>query len=281
MYIKEWSLVDNREKYQNDRSVILLWFLMNKIYQYEEGIFDMIVRRVIDIPDTQLSLKKRLHTHVSISRNMLGLYVSIIWENIVEFENTLDGVYIGKNVFSGCKKIKKINLGSKVGFMDKKVFYNCRTLETVILPINIVNIPDGTFCLCHSLKNIRLPGTLRSIGTKSFFECKNLKNIVFPEGLESIGISSFSRCYHFRKLVFPASLRYIKNAAFSECTFLQEVVFLGKNVKMIETYAFFDCNNLEKIINIPVTDQNCRYQYIFGQRLRDKVRRSIKTNIIY
>ena len=158
---------------------------------------------------------------------------------------------LGKDVFSGCKKLKKVvlsdavltipNYGEHDGF-----FFNCPSLEEVVLPRHLEKIGRRAFHSCPAITNIALPNTLKIIGSQAFANCTSLSNIVLPESLEEIADRAFSGCDSFTELVFPSRIKTIREYTCSGKN-LERVVF-SDGIECVESGAFGLAKRLKEVV---------------------------------
>ena len=92
------------------------------------------------------------------------------------------------------------------------------------------------------ISSIVLPSTITSIGDKAFYKT-SLEELTISDSVKSIGVSAFAETT-IKKLVIGDGLETIQG--FEECNELKYVLF-GKNVKTIETYAFYHCYSIESL----------------------------------
>lgn len=78
---------------------------------------------------------------------------------------------IGKEAFSGCKKLKKVTLGKNVTSIDSRAFYNCGRLTAITVPSKVKKIGKEAFARCGKLKKIVLGTTkltAKNVGKNAF-----------------------------------------------------------------------------------------------------------------
>ena len=86
---------------------------------------------------------------------------------------------IGDNVFYGDKKLKNIELPSRIKSMGSNVFEGCESLEEVTIRASITKINARTFYGCKSLESIVIPIKVTTIDNMAFYGCDNLKDIYY------------------------------------------------------------------------------------------------------
>jgi hypothetical protein len=78
---------------------------------------------------------------------------------------------IGTNAFSGCTKLKKINLGSTLTEIGDRAFYKNMSLTKITIPSTVSKIGKQAFAGCKKLKTITIKTKLltsKKVGTKAF-----------------------------------------------------------------------------------------------------------------
>ena len=89
------------------------------------------------------------------------------------------------NPFSGCSKLKLINL-SKAYYIKDDVIYNSFK-TSVVGALNKIKA-----------KRLELLDGIKTINRNSFWNCKGIESIVFPESLNDIGYNPFVGCTNIR-----------------------------------------------------------------------------------
>ncbi|MBQ7849140.1 MAG: leucine-rich repeat protein [Clostridia bacterium] len=91
--------------------------------------------------------------------------------------------------FSGCSKLKTINLG-RVKALGNGALCGCgiRSLE---VPEGVEKLPTGVLASCAELNQLILPSTLREIGPFVLQDCKALRLLDIPAGVEKIDTNAF------------------------------------------------------------------------------------------
>lgn len=148
-------------------------------------------------------------------------------------------------------------------------FTQCDKLTEVIMPDSITSFGMQTFWGCKNLEKVTLPSKLKNVYEAAFAQCTSLKSITIPDGCETIGNLVFSGCTALSEVNIPASVQNFYEPAFSGTPWLaaQQAknplvavngilidasaasgeVTVPDNVKVINPYAFMDCDAITKM----------------------------------
>lgn len=137
-------------------------------------------------------------------------------------------IFIGKNVFSDCKKLQEIIFPA----VDLKKYYGTIIPEDKICSY----IPESSFANCSSLKRVILPTSCSFIGPRAFWNCSSLNNIIIPKSTTQICRSAFQGCTSLKKITIPDSVTEIQEYAFADTGI--RFVELPENLKKIGLNAF-------------------------------------------
>ena len=144
---------------------------------------------------------------------------------------------IGREAFSGCTKLGKVDLsGTVLTTIENATFLNCTSITEVKLPESVKTIKPGAFEGCAKLEGITLPEGLTSLGEQAFGRCTSLKSITLPEGVTRINNNLFQGCTKLSTVSF-GNVTYIGDNAFAHCTSLK-TIDLGTVLQHIGQYAF-------------------------------------------
>ena len=130
--------------------------------------------------------------------------------------------------------------------------YELKDVDSVYFSIPIEEIPANFFQACNNLTAIHLPKTVRRISKRAFEFSKNLKTITGLENVQYIEDKAFSNCPRLKTLTFSDNLISVGNSAFASCDSLKKVK-LGKQLKHIPSYCFYDDSCLEAIDSSAIT----------------------------
>lgn len=172
-------------------------------------------------------------------------------------------MFIEKEAFSYCKKLKTVNVGQGVGSIPPRCFYGCETMTEVKVDSDgLVGIGAEAFRACYQLQKVSLPSTVDFIGFGAF-ESTRLKEIetraavIEAEAFAWSKLQSakvcprilkkdlFYRCGELKTVEAPFAM-HVEDSVFGDCVALEEVK-LGKVIS-ISAKAFERCVALKKIM---------------------------------
>lgn len=153
---------------------------------------------------------------------------------------------------------------STVKHVAHSAFENCFNLSLVSLPTSLISTGTYAFANCSGISNnLNIPENVTTLGDGSFYGCYNLTGIVtIPESLvnigsfcfmESNGISAFEANANNPRFSTHDNMLYSKNL---DTLFIcppskTGAVTILNTVKLIGSYAFYNCTNLSGDIHIP------------------------------
>ena len=190
--------------------------------------------------------------------------------------------FIGERAFSGCKKLKNINVDvqnlkykSKDGNLYSKdeltfIQYACGKKDTIFKFPSVTSISEFACHSAESLTHVEMYYGVESIGESAFYGCINLTSIILCRTLTSIGDDAFYGCNKLEGLI-KDGLNYIGNnygSPYCEYLYLLNVkdkkittATVSEECKFIASKAFQNCDSLESII-IPDSVTNIG-EYVF------------------
>ena len=256
-------------------------------------------------------------TTISISNNVISIdedafssCISLPVENNVRYADTyLQGVadktqenyiiregtrWIGDGAFSGCKKMKSIDIPESVTVIGENAFSSCDSLNSVSIPNSVNRIGKRAFEGCKSLKSLTMGNGVRHVGWNAFGECdslaavyisdlaawclidfnletysisnpivyngalylngEQLTDVHIPNSVSRIGRGTFIGYHKMSSLRLPSSITYIGESAFEGCSNITSLI-IPNSVDTIEDYAFCQCDSLKSVI----IGQSCSY----------------------
>ena len=98
---------------------------------------------------------------------------------------------INPGAFRNCKGLTGLTIRELQADIVNMMFSGCIKLKYVNLPNNITNIGFRAFFDCESLSSIHIPDSVTSIGEQAFDYCSSLTSLTIPGSVTSIGHSAF------------------------------------------------------------------------------------------
>lgn len=161
---------------------------------------------------------------------------------------------IGAGCFSGCPKLKKINLKNiktltgTGNIVVGGAFYQCEELEDVGDVSNIEYLEMGAFSYCKKLTKLNFSSKLTYIGQSIFLSCSALRNVGDLSNVTNIGNSAFSGCSSLTE-VSISNVVSIGGGAFAGC---KSLIIDDLNLPKLESLnsTSFQYVKLRKISNL-------------------------------
>ena len=151
--------------------------------------------------------------------------------------------HIMSYAFANCTKLEKVEiLGNNLVYIGDLAFSGCFKLKSINIPESLKEIDDCAFNLCESLTKINLPDSLERIGEAAFAACQELHIKRFPKSLTKISAYSFSQIGGV--FAIPDWVTEIEDGAFDWTP--SSRVFVPISVKKIG-YRAFDRNDTDEI----------------------------------
>jgi len=184
-------------------------------------------------------------------------------------------------VFGYCVNLRDVIIGSSVDEIDGYAFSGCTSLQSfvvskdnntytaeggilysidltalvrcplalysdeMILGEEILVIESNAFQNCKNIKKFKLPDGLKEIGSSAFDRC-TMEAIAIPNTVEKIGMFAFQNCTNLKNFSIPDAVESIPTFMLAYCDSL-EYLYIHKNVKSIDTYAFTRAKKLNTI----------------------------------
>lgn len=170
---------------------------------------------------------------------------------------------MGSDVFSECPNLEFVKLPRNLEVIEMSMFKKCAKLQSVVFPENVKAIGRLAFMWCDELQNFTLPESVETIGLQAFIDCESLTEVTIPANVTIIEQNSFSGCGKLRAIYVaegnPAYqsvdgvLMTKDGTMVHTCPGAKEGTFVIPNgVTTIASLAFFDCQNLKRLV-IPAT----------------------------
>ena len=168
---------------------------------------------------------------------------------------------IDSSAFADCYKLKSVDFSEGLVYIGDTAFSSCSSLEEVYVPASLVYIGEGAFNYCISLRSFSVSeentvytsesGVLYNKEKTKLFWYPTKKNGDFfavPEGVIEIGNNAF--CYSsLVNVSLPSTLEVINDFAFFGCEMLEKII-IPDGVTTINQSVFSGCKGL-KIAVLP------------------------------
>jgi len=142
--------------------------------------------------------------------------------------------------------------------LAEAAFASCEGLKTITIPGRFEVLPEYLFAGAQDLESVIIEDGVKVISQGTFENCPSLKTVVLPNNLEEF-YSSFAYCSSLECIELPNCVEYLYDM-FYRCSSLK-TVYIGKNIKEIDSYAFVECGMLE---SIEVSEENEYFSSING-----------------
>lgn len=175
----------------------------------------------------------------------------------VEFSGSRDK--INDFAFSGCEKLKYIEIPDGVKVIGKFAFEDCGSLQSITIPDSVRSVEYKAFSNCSSLSHITLPEGMTSIASEVFLNCSSLTSVVIPDSVKSIGEPVFVECSSLNRIVVGKNVDHVGHLEatvnpsstnywdyYNYDSYAKEFI-LSDGIKFIEANAFEGYENLTHI----------------------------------
>lgn len=192
-----------------------------------------------------------------------------------------NGVLFNKNqdslfVFPPAKG-STYTIPSTVKHIGNSAFDNCLLVTSVTIPSSVTSIGSYAFSTCSGIVgNLSLPTSLKTLGDGAFYGCYGLTGTVtIPASLTDFGNYCFMESNNISSFVVNTSnpnyasengLLFSKN---KDSLFIcppakQGAVSIPSTVKLIGSYAFYNCSKLTRTLTIPALVDYIGYYTFYG-----------------
>ncbi|MDR2922187.1 MAG: leucine-rich repeat domain-containing protein [Treponema sp.] len=197
-------------------------------------------------------------------------------------------VYIGDDVFSGCRSLTGIIVDERnpaYSSADGVLFDKAKTTlikypegkqsRSYTIPTGVTKINYSALCECENLKVITIPASVVYIGNNAFLECRSLTGITVDERNPAYSSADgvlFDRAKttlikypegkQNRTYTIPTRVTSIESGAFSECIYLTDIN-IPASVTSIGEKVFYGCRSIRSI-TIPVGVTSIGVSAFFG-----------------
>ena len=90
-------------------------------------------------------------------------------------------------------KCEEINISNwNINNIGDNMFSSCKKLKKIIIPNSVINIGEEAFSHCTRLTSVNIPKSVTSIGGDAFYMCTGLRRVTIPDGVINIDDGAFS-----------------------------------------------------------------------------------------
>ncbi len=162
--------------------------------------------------------------NVYIPSSINGHPVASIGSGVFKNENSIETVTIccdgiEQSAFSGCRKLKTIELCEGVDWIGKYAFADCTSLESVILPSSVKQTGSYAFSGCTNLISVRYQELWETMPDDEYDDEPEI----------SIDSCAFKDCISLEKLTLSSYVSDIADNAFYNCTSLNDITINNGN----------------------------------------------------
>ena len=146
---------------------------------------------------------------------------------------------IGQRAFSGCAKLKSINLPNSTISIGEYAFWNCKGLTSIIIPDNVTDIGELAFLTCTNIKTASIGRKVTNI-TNVFRFCSGITKFIVhapipPEG----GVTNYLSQNQCTLYVHRENLSVYANSVWWEDFFAIKAIEDDTSVEITETDSSF------------------------------------------
>lgn len=176
----------------------------------------------------------------------------------------IDGVFFDKTItklirYPEGKVNSTYTIPDSVTYIGYEAFYNCDNLTAISVPESVTTIREHAFANCDNIISITIPGSVTNLGSRAFDNCPSLEYLAIP--VDVTGDYQFipylfgGSSYTTNNLYFPSNIKTleitggsnIQNYAFYSCENIEKII-IGESVKTIGSDAFRGCSSLKSIV---------------------------------
>jgi hypothetical protein len=180
--------------------------------------------------------------------------------NGVLFDKKQDSLFIFPPAKSGSYTIP-----TTVKHIGASAFENCYNLTSILIPNTITSIGSYAFSYCSGISGaLTLPTSLRKLGEGAFYGCWNLTSVTIPATLTDIGyycflesnsVTAFNVNVSNPDYVSVNGMLMSKN---QDTLFIcppakTGTITIPSTVKLIGSYAFYNCTKISGTLTIPAS----------------------------
>ncbi|OIP83180.1 MAG: hypothetical protein AUK44_05975 [Porphyromonadaceae bacterium CG2_30_38_12] len=162
--------------------------------------------------------------------------------------------HVGSSAFDNCLKVSLVTIPTSVTSIGSYAFSGCSgVVGSLTLPTSLKTMGDGAFYGCSGLSGtVTIPASLTDFGNYCFLESNNISSFV---------VNTSNPNYSSEN-----GILYSKN---KDTLFIcppakQGAVSIPSTVKLLGSYAFYNCSKLTGTVNIPASVDYIGYYAFYG-----------------
>lgn len=213
---------------------------------------------VVELSGNTLSFDHNEITAIFIPDSVRVMDISLLPKELEHIHLPSSLEYINYYLFSGCEKLKKINIPANVKKIGKEAFKGSN-IKHLTVPDSVTELDEAAFADMYYLKSITLSKSLTELPHETFRNCASLQNLDIPNGVTEIYEKAFQTCISLQSINIPSSVKTIGNNVFSGCYSLKELV-IPEGIETLGYFSFYpessyeSNDSIEKLISIANID---------------------------
>ena len=199
----------------------------NKFVSENSILYDKDTKRL------KMCYSKEQNIKIQEGIEAIGGYSFMQATNAVQIDFPDSVTALSGQVFSSCSKLKQINLGKNVSYIDPVIMlFGCNANVSISSENPNYVVEDGILyskdkskliaCLEMKTGEIVIPSTVKIIGRVAF-DCQKISKVTLKEGIEVIEGLAFTTCGNLREVIIPRSIKQIEPGAFERCGSLTKI----------------------------------------------------------
>ena len=112
----------------------------------------------------------------------------------------LNCINIPDGLFRDNSTLSEVSFGSSVNTIGKNAFSGCKKLKTIEFPENLESIGESAFSGCEGLNTITFGNQIKEIRYEAFSECSGIEKLNLPASIEFCGFRAFN-CQGLKELI--------------------------------------------------------------------------------
>ena len=213
---------------------------------------------VLNLMDDDVVVNTPNGTNEAYMGGVVNCLKNVMWANkIIEYAFVrLDTVALQANAFSGCPKLKYVNLSelTELRQIESGTFNSCSALfrgEVLDLSATKLYKIGGTSCLANTkIAGYKLPNTLVEVGQYCFEKNDTLVEIAFPYRATSLYNAQFNQCTALKVLYMSKNTTTIQQNVFNNCKGLEKVFFVGTKAEFEGILASVNTTGNDAFISV-------------------------------